>query len=217
MDLNKLVFICVDGQKDFFDNDGSFYIKGSESIRGNLSKITELAKSFRIKVINTMSWRTKDSAGIADEPDFIETFPKHCLMETEGSRFIEEVRPNPGETMLIDWEPSRGMNFHNMHNHRNLIIRKNHFDLFEGNTFSEAIINNLGIPFLDRPTFVVYGVPTDLSVKPLVEGIARRGYKVYLVSDCVVGQGDNGPIVEEWENNNVVESILTKELIKKFE
>ena len=212
MDLTKAVFWNTDTQYDFIDKDGKLSVENAESIKPNLKKLTDFARVNNIKVVNTMDWHFKDSKELSDDPDFVKTFPPHCMANTEGARFIDETSPDRGTTMLVDWSEQKGMNFHDIHKSRNIIIRKDAFDVFEGNNLTEAIVNNLGIPFLDRPTFIVYGVATNVCVKAAVEGLTKRGYSVKVVTDAIKGLPTLPDPTSEWVNNETIELLTTEQV-----
>ena len=212
MDLTKAVFWNTDTQYDFIDKDGKLSVENAESIKPNLKKLTDFARVNTIKVVNTMDWHFKDSKELSDDPDFVKTFPPHCMANTEGARFIEETSPDRGTTMLVDWSEQKGMNFHEIHKFRNLIIRKDAFDVFEGNNLTEAIVNNLGIPFLDRPTFIVYGVATNVCVKAAVDGLTKRGYSVKVVTDAIKGLPTLPDPTSDWSNNEMIELVTTEQV-----
>jgi nicotinamidase/pyrazinamidase len=216
MDLNKSVFWCVDVQFDFMDKEGKLPVPNAETIKPNLKKLTEFAKQKNVKVVSTMDWHYENSKELSDNPDLIETFPPHCMANTQGVRLIDEVSPELGSAMVIDWESQKGMNFHNIHKSRNIIIRKDAFDVFQGNNMTESIVNNLGVPFLDRPTFVVYGVAGDVCVSFAVDGIMRRGYDVVLVIDAIksLNEGKFNEKVEEWTKSTQFKTITTEQLTK---
>jgi nicotinamidase/pyrazinamidase len=216
MNKEKVIFWNVDTQVDFMEPDGKFPVPNGESIKPNLKKLTEFARENKIKVINTMAWYPKDSKELSETPDMAETFPLHCLIGTEGVRFIGETSPEPGDTMVIDWESQKGIFFPDLHKYRNIIVRKNVLDVFEGNSFTEALVNNLGIPIMDRPTFIVYGVPTNTNLKRVVEGLARRGYEVNVVTDAIKGFGIEGP-TQKWGEDGVAKLITTEQVTKQLE
>jgi nicotinamidase/pyrazinamidase len=214
MDLTKAVFWCVDTQADFMNEDGKLPVPNAESIKPNLKTLTDFARTNNIKVISTMDWHFEDSKELSKEPDFVETFPPHCMANTEGARFIDETSPDRGTTMVVDWSSQKGMNFHDIHRFRNIIIRKDAFDVFEGNQLTEAIVNNLGIPFLDRPIFIVYGVSTNICVKSAVEGITKRGYMVKVVTDAIKELPNIPNPIEEWSKNETIELVTTEQVVK---
>ena len=212
MDLTKAVFWNTDTQYDFIDKDGKLSVENAESIKPNLKKLTDFARVNNIKVVNTMDWHFKDSKELSDDPDFVKTFPPHCMANTEGARFIDETSPDRGTTMLVDWSEQKGMNFHDIHKSRNIIIRKDAFDVFEGNNLTEAIVNNLGIPFLDRPTFILYGVATNVCVKAAVEGLTKRGYSVKVVTDAIKGLPTLPDPTNDWSSNEMIELVTTEQV-----
>jgi hypothetical protein len=70
--------------------------------------------------------------------------------------------------------------FPEIHRNTNIVVTKKSADLFEGNSFSEALINNLGIPMMQRPSFYLYGV----SIGSTALSLLRRGYSVTVISDA---------------------------------
>ncbi len=216
MDLNKTVFWNVDTQVDFMDENGKLPVPEANTIRPNLKKLTDFAEQNNIKVVNTMDWHYDNSKELSDNPDYVDTFPKHCMANTPGVKFIDETSPEKGGTMVIDWDNRKGMNFHEIHKYRNLIIRKDAFDVFEGNSLTNAIVNNLGVPFLDRPTFVVYGVSGDVCVSKAVDGLMVRGYSVVLVVDAVASLNKSSFVnkLTQWGESNEFTQTTTEQIVK---
>ena len=171
------IFFNVNTQRDFFD-DGKYKIPSSESILTNLNDITQYAKMKGAKVISTVGWYHPNSKFLSDTPDYNKTYPKHCLMNTEGAKFLKETSPE--SYFLMDWNSPQGLQFHELHNNNNVVVPKKEMDFFEGNTYSESLIHNLGIPIMQRPLFMVYGI----EIGPVVLGLLRRGYAVKVVDDA---------------------------------
>jgi len=86
------IFWCVNTQKDFF-KDGKYNIPSSDTILNNLNDLTQLSKLKKIKIINMLSWYKKDSQFFSNNPDYNKTYPQHCLLDSEGARFINETAP----------------------------------------------------------------------------------------------------------------------------
>jgi nicotinamidase-related amidase len=191
--MNEYILINVDTQKDFFE--GSFTIKGSEKIIDNLSKITKFAKDNYIKVINTACWYDDKTKHLSEMPDFVETFPPHCIMGTDGAKFIKETQPE--KLFVIDWANPQGMSLVDMHKSREIAITKNKMNPIDGNPYGETIIHNLGVPINQRPKFIIYGVNIVSTVLPIL----RRGYEVIVVSDANINfNGSNFDISELMSN-----------------
>jgi nicotinamidase-related amidase len=171
------IFFNVNTQRDFFEG-GSYKIPSAEHILTNLNDITQYAKVRGAKVISTVGWYHPNSKFLSDSPDYNKTYPKHCLMNTEGAKFLKETSPE--SYFLMDWNSSTGLQFHQLHENKNVVVTKRELDFFEGNTYSESLIHNLGIPIMQRPIFMVYGI----NIGPVVLGLLRRGYAVKVVEDA---------------------------------
>lgn len=178
----KLIFWNVDTQKDFMNKDGALYVQGAEDIKGNLKKLTELAKQYNIIVVNTGDYHNDLSKELSDTPDFKTTFPKHCMMGTVGSEFIEETSPQPTVDKIFYVTSSYPADLisDNLKDVRNIVIYKDKFDVFEGNQYTEEILKKL-----NPDAVIVYGVATNVCVNFAVLGLLAKGKKVYVVRDAI--------------------------------
>jgi len=173
---NSNIYFNVDTQKDLFDRDG-MDIPNNESILDNLSLICDFLNKNNLKTIHSIRWFNDDSDFFSEMPDYTKKFPKHCVIDTKGARFINQTAPR--EYFLMNWVDNNII-FPEIHNNRNIVVTKNKPSFFEGNSFAEALINNLGVPFMERPTFYLFGVDIDDTALSLL----RRGYTVYVVTDA---------------------------------
>lgn len=171
------IFFNVNTQKDFFEG-GSYKIPSAEHILNNLNDITQYAKVRGAKVINSVGWYHPNSKFLSDNPDYNKTYPKHCIMNTDGAKFLKETSPE--SYFLMDWNSATGIQFHQLHENSNVVVTKKELSFFEGNTYSESLIHNLGIPIMQRPIFMVYGI----NIGSVVLGLLRRGYAVKVVEDA---------------------------------
>lgn len=183
----KYVFICVDTQKDYLNK---YQVPNLEIILPNLKSLTEAAKNYGVRVVTTRGWYKPDDVNLSDEPDYNNTYPKHCIMGTNGAQFLDETKPE--QPLVIEWANAT-LNFPSIHQSRNIVISKSDFiveknfkkefaDPFESNTYFESIMHNLGITIMERPTYIIYGI----NVGPTALGLMRRGYDVYVVNDANV-------------------------------
>jgi len=199
-----IVFWAVDCQKDFINPDGALYIKDAELIKPALAKLTLLAQEKNIKTINTADYHTDKSTEISEFPDFITKFPKHCMAGTKGSEFIDETDPskfNPSEYVHINYNEPRGIPPGIIDGKRNLVILKDHFDVFLGNPYTNFILSAL------RPKgIVVYGVATNVCVNFAVVGLLNRGYSVMVVKDAIkeLPNLPVEPIYEDWRKRGAL-------------
>lgn len=177
--LRKL-FWNVDTQEDFIDQAGKLYVKGAENIRPILKQITEFAKTEGIRVINTCDYHHINSEEISPVPDYETSFPQHCMAGSSGAEFITETQPE--SPLLIDWDAELAIfaEFDDPERFRNIVIRKDAFDVFEGNPNAAKVVE-----ILHPDQVFVYGVTTNVCVDKAVMGLSQRGIKVYVFMDAI--------------------------------
>ncbi len=202
----KTIFWNVDTQKDFMNKDGKLYVQGAEEIKSNLKRLTNLAKTYKIIVVNTGDYHDKTSKEISNAPDFKTTFPPHCMEGSEGYDFIVETYPKDWSAFY--WRENVATPI--LYQTRNIIIFKDHFDVFQGNKHTEEIVKSLKAQHI-----IVYGVATNVCVDFAVMGLVERGYLVTVVKDAIKGL-PNLPVEEiykRWQENGV--SLITTEQLTR--
>jgi len=117
---------------------------------------------------------------IDKNPDFVNTFPPHCIADTFGSEFIKET--NPTEPIVFNWDtPYDIMALSvDLPDCRNIIIRKDSFDVFTGNKITEPLLQ-----LLKPEVVVVYGVTTNICVDYAVRGLRKHVKKVVVLTDAI--------------------------------
>ena len=180
MDTKRSIFWNVDTQEDFIDQSGKLYVQGAEGIRPVLKKITDFAKAEDIRVINTCDYHYINSQELSNAPDFVTTFPLHCMAGTSGAQFISET--DPDLPLLIDWDSELGIfgELDDPLRFRNIVIRKDAFDVFIGNQYTEKILQ-----IIHPDQVFVYGVTTNICVDKAVMGLVVRGIRVYVIKDAI--------------------------------
>lgn len=183
-----VVFWNVDTQFDFMydgsygEYTGKLAVPGASEIIKNLDSITHLAASNNKRVINTRDWHKIDSKEISQDPDFITTFPYHCIQGTIGAEFIPET--SPPFAITFDWDDENAdisvLSGPLRAHIRNIILGKDKFDIFEGNKYANDIVNLL------KPSIaIVYGVAGNVCVDFAVMGLLNRGVTVWVVEDAI--------------------------------
>ena len=177
MNITEILFWNVDTQIDFVESDGKLYVPGAEILKSIWNKITKLAKEKNIRVVNTADFHYPNSAELSETPDFIKTFPEHCMANTIGADFIAETTPeNP---VVFDWNKEY-LSIDEVRTNRNIVIKKDAFDVFAGNPYTEEIVK-----ILSPKTVFVYGVTTNVCVNDAVVGLAKRVPKVIVMEDAI--------------------------------
>lgn len=211
--MNNIIFWNVDTQKDFMLPSGKLYIKDAETILPNLSKITNLAVRKGIIVVSTGDYHSKEDPEISKTPDFINTFPEHCIFSEEGAEFVDQTYPKliSRSYYLITPNTVGELYRNSFSRSKDVVLYKNVFDIFKGNKYVEEVLE-----LLQPKTVVVYGVSTDYCVRYAVEGLLARKYDVILVIDAIKGINEinSKKLIDKWSYEDGVRLYNTSELEK---
>lgn len=189
-------FVNIDTQFDFMDINGSLYVEGSDEIKKNLYKITNFAKDNDFIVLNTMDYHYPESEELSDNPDFIDTYPPHCIAYTDGVEFIDET--SPSDPFIFSWEINYGVE--ELPSNRNIVIQKDKFDL-SSNPNTQNVINLLKQRGMVNA--IVYGVVTEICVKYAIDMLLSNGINVTLIDDAnmYLSEEEYNQVLSIWEEN----------------
>ncbi len=193
-----ILFWNVDTQVDFMKADGKLYVQNAEEIEPTLEKLTAFATSKGITVVNSCDYHNENSAELSDNPDFITTFPPHCMENTEGQAFVTATQPeNPA---IFEWKKDYTTEeiATKIATHRNIVIRKDLFDVFTGNLNTDNIVKALA-----PKRIFVYGVATNVCVDFAVIGLAKRGYEVFVIEDAIKELPNIPTPFENWKAHGI--------------
>lgn len=186
----------VDTQKDFIEEDGRLYVEGAETIRDNLKRITEHAHEEDLTVWGSLDYHNEDDPEITDDPDFEETFPAHCLQETDGWHKIPETQPE--DPLWIDSDRLEDEELHaTIDDHPgDLFFRKQRFNVFSNENLDAAL------EYVDPFQVVIYGVTLEVCVNSSVHGFLERGHQVTLIEDATraIDESKRQSLLFEWKN-----------------
>ncbi len=196
--MGKRLIWNTDTQKDFVNPEGKLYVHGAEKLKPKFSKILQIAKEKEIQVVSTADWHHSNSKELSHDPDFITTFPEHCMAQTEGAMFVSEsTLENP---VIFDWDINYNITDYLAEKpNANIVIRKDIFDVFAGNPNTLQIIK-----FLNPEEVFVFGVTTNVCVDYAVMGLVEHVKKVYVVEDAIK-ELPNIPLpFEKWKAAGVI-------------
>ena len=209
--MRGTIFWDVDTQHDFIIPDGKLYIHGAEAILSNLEALTGFAREKEVPLLGSVDYHSLQDPEISDRPDFRETYPPHCLVDSPGQAKVPATSPK--DALWIDSRPDdkealkRQVRQH-LCKGGEVFFRKQRFDVFSNpnvDTVLEAVR-------ADR--IVVYGVALDVCNRFAVEGLlARRRYRVALVHDATraIRPEEGDRLVQDWASRGV--SILTTDQV----
>jgi nicotinamidase/pyrazinamidase len=149
---SKKVLLVIDMLNDFVRDGAPLKIPHIEKIIEHVKRETEKARSSGYPVIYLCDSHDKK------DREF-KMFPPHAVKNTEGSKIIEELKPQGTD----------------------IIIRKSTFSAFF-ETDLDKVLKRLGVKKL-----VFTGVATSICVLYTVVDAVMRGYEVEVVKDAVIG------------------------------
>jgi nicotinamidase/pyrazinamidase len=193
------VFWDVDTQADFMLAKGALPVPGAEALLPNLGRLTAAARAAGVTIVHTTDDHEPHDPEIAEDPDFVETFPAHCLRGTAGAARMAETAAAPG---AADIPPDgAGVDVAAVAGAAEIVLRKNRFDAFS-NPAAGPLLAALAP---DR--VVVYGVALEVCDRYAVEGMLAGGggFEIVVVEDAVAAlDPDRGAeLLDEWRKRGV--------------
>ncbi|MDP3027819.1 MAG: cysteine hydrolase family protein [Nanoarchaeota archaeon] len=188
MKQEKIIFWNVDTQYDFMRESveqgykGQLPVKGAILIEPNLQELTDYALKNNIRVINTADMHDENTKEISENPDFINTFPEHCMRGTLGAAFVPATTNPIIPPYIIDWKKSSPLKFDSklVKRAKNITLFKDHFDIFQGNPYADKVVKTI-----NPKKAVVYGVAANVCVDFAVLGLLERKVQVYVPLDAI--------------------------------
>lgn len=191
--MTDKVFVDVDVQRDFCEDTGALFVKGSPN--EVFRRLTSHAVAHHIPIVGSVDSHAWDAWEFASNdtpaPEGAKpNFPDHCVKGTPGwlkvdgtlpprFRFVPNVAGAPVEALVR--ELATGVT-------QAVYFEKEVYSLF-ANPLAEAFLRDLTAARAQRgaPELVVYGVATDYCVRAAALGLVQRGYRTTLLTDAVAG------------------------------
>ncbi|PPF27653.1 nicotinamidase [Rathayibacter sp. AY1G1] len=162
--------LIVDVQNDFTEGGALAVTGGAAVARGITEHLAAHADRYSA-VLASRDWHEGDSDNgghFAVEPDFVDSWPVHCVAGTDGARFHPAL-----DTALIDVQILKGQG-------------RPSYSAFEGTTEAGeelgAVLAERGVTALD-----VVGLATDHCVRASALDARRAGLEVRVLQDLVAG------------------------------
>ena len=170
----------VDTQVDFMQPDGRLYVPGAEAIAPALARLVEAARDAGVVHVASADDHELTDPEISTEPDYVSTYPPHCLRGTRGSARIPETeQQDPLPLSLVPFPPRLLPGL--VEGRREILLLKKSFDVFT-NPNTDSLLD-----VLDPSEIVVFGVATDVCDDAAIRGFLRRGRRVVFVEDAAKG------------------------------
>lgn len=178
---SDLLFWDVDTQHDFMRADGRLYVPDSQAILGELRTLTDFAHRQGIRILASSDDHLETDAEISDTPDWIATFPPHCMRGTPGQRKVPETAlRHPMVITAEAQDPGRLAATVRVHD-GDVLVTKHTVDSFTNPNLVPIV------RALEPTAIVLYGVATDICNHYAVEGILRHfpGLRLSVVTDAM--------------------------------
>lgn len=186
----------TDTQNSFCNKDGSLYVPGAEYVKYNQALLVEKAQYRKILHLATADDHEWCDEEISFSPDFIKTYPPHCMRGTLGAEKIDATKQRDAIAFGLYPYPKKKVEELLVNTQEVMILKKN-FDAFT-NPNVEYVLN-----WAEPDRVFVFGVATDVCVKAAVEGLALRGHQIYIVQDACAGLdvATSEQLMTKWGND----------------
>lgn len=159
--------VVVDVQKDFVEG-GSLAVEGGQAVADNLANVVipvfQTAGHF---VLFTKDWHIDPGDHFSDDPDYIDSWPRHCEAGTEGARFAADFGDVPDDVVFYKGQYAAA------------------YSGAEG--FNNPVEGGMGLvqalKYLEIDTVDVVGIAYDYCVKATALDLASHGFTVNVIKD----------------------------------
>jgi nicotinamidase/pyrazinamidase len=165
----------VDTQVDFVHADGKLAVPGAEQVQPAMALLVAAARDAGIPHVASADDHELTDDEISAEPDYLETYPPHCLRGTRGAEKIPETEQADPVPLGLTSVPERWFAG------REFLLLKKSFDVFT-NPNADVLLD-----LLDPEEIVLFGVATDVCDDAAIRGLVARGRAVTFVEEASRG------------------------------
>ena len=168
---------------------------GAEQIIPAVLRLAQwMVQQCRVTAFSGDGHRFEDPEISADEPDFVTTYPPHCLAysndpaERAGAELVKGLPLIPhGWQVLRDASPEQAEQVARsaIEGYGAAYIEKSMFDVWKGNPAMEAFMATVDETLEQKPEIIIAGVAGDVCVAKALDGFLERGYPVTVVTDAI--------------------------------
>lgn len=195
------IFWDVDTQVDFILPEGKLYVPDSVEIIPALARLTAHAHDRGIRIIASSDDHVPGHRELSDTPDWVETFPEHCMRGTPGQQKIPETALR--HPLVIDPSPRDPVELaETVRAHDgDILFLKHWFDVFT---------NPNVLPVVDAlapSQIVLYGVALDVCNRYALDGLLthRPDIPLALVTDATraIDASRAEGLLSDWHSRGV--------------
>lgn len=172
MKINKNALILVDIQNDFVEG-GSLAVEGGLDLAARLASFLTSGGFEKYDfIVTTQDWHIDPGDHFSDHPDFVDSWPEHCIATETGSDIVERLRS------VLDGKVD-------------LAVHKGEYEAaysgFEGHIVGSTDLLADRLRELDVIDVDVVGIATDYCVHRSAVDSAFEGFNTRFLSEFGVG------------------------------
>ena len=166
--------LIVDVQNDFTEG-GALGVNGGAAVAAGITEYVRAHREDYALIAASRDWHNADDDNgghFAPDPDFIDSWPVHCVANTEGAAFHPDL-----DTSVIDVEVRKGQG-------------RPDYSAFQGVTESGStlaeVLHDRGVTELD-----VVGIATDHCVQASSLDALKAGFSVQVLAELTAAVGEH--------------------------
>ena len=161
----KSALVVVDVQNDFCEG-GSLPVTGGAQVAADIAELLRGGSAYD-HVVATKDHHVAPGDHWAKEPDFVDSWPVHCKVGTEGEAFHPNLDPQPFDAIFLKGEERAA------------------YSGFEGSHEGQPLADWLRAHEVTRVD--VCGLATDHCVRATALDAAREGFETTVLLDLCAG------------------------------
>ena len=169
--------IIVDVQNDFVEG-GALAVTGGSQLAHDLADaINDGTLNEYDYLVTTQDWHIEPGSHFSSNPDFVDSWPVHCVADTEGAGLV----PTLTNALRKDAERGRGVSIA-VHKGMFAAAYSGFEGMTEDGTTLAAALRELGVN-----NVAIVGIATDYCVRETALDALREGFHTTLLSRFCVG------------------------------
>ena len=168
--MTRRALIIVDVQNDFTEG-GSLAVPGGAAVARAITEHVHLHRDDYVAVVGTRDWHVDPGSHFADQPDYVDTWPPHCVVGTTGADSHPAVDTSAVDAWFIKGEHAAA------------------YSGFEGATDDGGERVGLGAWLAGHRVEAVdvVGIATDHCVRATALDAVSQGYSTRVLLDLTAG------------------------------
>jgi nicotinamidase/pyrazinamidase len=170
----------VDTQVDFIEPGGKLHFEGAEEAKPAMGLLVEAARAAGVLHVASCDQHELSDPEISEQPDFVSTWPPHCLLGSRGAEKITETKqldPLPLPLVPVPQAILQRL----LEGRLEILVPKKTYDPF-ANPNTETVL-----AALDPDEIILFGVATDVCDDAAVRALLDRDRRVAFVEDASRG------------------------------